>query len=191
MEVFDINIKLRNEPLYHYGQKLYVISRDYYSTKTYNSPCPICDDEKTIEYKGMKFKCPMCQAGGYENPNSISLQKVTVEEIIVNQVSIIGPEYKKSYTYDKKFNDYPRVNFKAFLKKGSGYGSVRIIDLPGYDMYIDPEPDEYFKLLDKESVVFFSKSKADQIAKQEVEREKERLRKFNELHGTNHQYPFD
>ena len=83
------------------------------------------------------------------------------------------------------------MNFKAFLKKGSGYGSVRIIDLPGYDMYIDPEPDEYFKLLDKESVVFFSKSKADQIAKQEVEREKERLRKFNELHGTNHQYPFD
>lgn len=184
-----ISFELREPPLFRYGQKLYVVSEDSHG-KSFDAICPACDDKKTISYRGMELKCPLCQTSAYKSPNSLYLRRIVVEEYIVNGVVITGPDYKRSFGNDMRPEDYPTARFSAFCRTGNGYNNVKSINLHNSKSRIDPELEKVVEYGTKD-YLFTTKSKAALAAQKIVERDKQKLLRFNSLHGTNYEYPFD
>lgn len=104
-EKFEISV--RDKPAFHYGQKLYFITRPRQNVFS-SSVCPICDGTGMISVKGENFKCPACSSDPRylksECMNYIELVDYAIDCAIVNKISIEGP-YTKSAFSDKVLND--------------------------------------------------------------------------------------
>lgn len=120
-EKFEISV--RNKPAFHYGQKLYFITRP--RQKGFSSTvCPICDGTGMISVKGENFKCPACSSDpGYlksERMNYIELADYAIDYAIVNKILIKGPCIKSVFSANViEDNNLPKIKFYAFYKVGN------------------------------------------------------------------------
>lgn len=182
--------KLRTEPMFYYGQKLYVIE-PHGRGEDFTSTCPICDGTKKIEYRGHEFNCPLCQSGGYRSPNYLYLRGYQIIEYIVNKITIRGPEVKKAYGNNVAFFDLPTAGFEAFAREGNGYDGIHTKSLIENEHYVDPGVDTILNASSPSDYVFTTTAPAKTAMKALIDRDKEKLEKFNKMHGTNYEYPFD
>lgn len=193
-----MNIELREEPLFHYGDHFFAIQPDpkrFSKTEvTFSEICPICDDTREVTIRGQAFECPMCK-GGYGAANHISLRNWVVQEYIVNGLTIKGPCSKAEFK-----REFPVItDGLAFGICGRGYDNVLTRSVPiSFERDVDPPEDEWPNIISEKSlgrkirdVVFRKKSDAEQFCKAVILNDKDRLKKFNEKHGTNHKYPFE
>lgn len=181
-----------DQPVFaEFGKKAYIITCSRNETKYFKEKCPCCGDTKKIQYNGFEVKCSICATQrGY-----ISLENWHVEEYIVNDIRIVGPDYKKCYDKDhgkRKPEDYPRVTeINGFHRTANGYNNVLNHKIPIRSQFVDPEPNtQTINLFEIEQFAFTTKAKADAVCEAIRQKDRDALMKFNQEHGTNHLYPF-
>ena len=192
-------IMLRKTPPVWYGDKVYIIVRN--GNKVFREPCPVCDDTKKINVRGFELKCPYCDVHPNDNTNTLVLCRHVVEEVFVNQIVIEGPvekgAYKRYMSGDPRGNDCPTIKrVLGFYKHGNGYGSERVVTIPTWEGAYDPDEEVLQKAISGQKTgtftdyVFSDRKGAERALAMQEEYDRELLRKFNEEHGTNHEYPW-
>lgn len=185
--VRQLQIKVIDDGLLSYGQRVYVAAKENY--KSFTEKCPICDDTKKITVRGMEFDCPYCS--GYRSDRkatTIFLYNYAVDEYIINSIEIKGEDVRVAYSKDGV--RCPFASYGGFTKNGNGYGTVKTKKFCAYNF--QPHNPDALSIEHLEGeYCFLKKADALAFAKRLHERQKERLDKFNEEHGTNHAYPFD
>ena len=188
-----IEITVKGNPKYHYGQKLFGIKP--FNSKGLREPCPICDDTRKVTIRGVEFQCPACSSNSSYNDqnieNSITVCDYKIVEYIVNKVVISGPDYKSAYKGETDYYNLPFVSFEAFERTSNGYNGVSMRKMPGSSYDIDPTVERMLQETRVSDYVFTDKKLANEVIKALKARDKGLLEKFNAEHGSSHEYPFD
>lgn len=184
--MYELKINLEREPRFHYGQKLFVVRKA--NTKSYSEVCPVCKGERKVTIGGISdLLCPYCQVSNGRKATYISVQEFVVLECFVNEIKIKGDTTKNLCAGQEA--PFPQIYISGFTRVGNGYGSVYSVRLDN-PRYIDEVPkDRLFAL--PEDCVYTTKKGAEELKKMFIEYQKDELRKFNEEHGTNYEYPFE
>lgn len=162
------------------GQKIYVI--DQTSIAIFRAICPVCEGTMKITYKGYELKCTYCYN---DTIPSHSVQGYCVEEYIVNEIIIKGPDRKNAYTPrgQLEYRNLPRI-----AEVGAICGKYKKSLLPG-DSFIDPDKNTILGALSVSDYMFTSRALANEAITFLVEREKERLAEFNAKYGCDYEFP--
>lgn len=187
-EKFEISV--RNKPAFHYGQKLYFITRP--RQKGFSSTvCPICEGTGMISVKGENFKCPACSSDPRylksECMNYIELADYAIDYAIVNKILIKGPCIKSVFSANViEDNNLPKIKFYAFYKVGRSNPYTVDLSFSEIDPSVETLLDQNFT-----SCYFTDKKLAAKTVRELRSRDRERLEEFNKKYGTDIQYPFD
>lgn len=182
----EFNIKLQKEPKFKYGQKLYIVEPDpttRYHDKSFSEKCPVCDNKRTISYRGYEIKCSYCDRLG---ANYVTVTKYVLREYYVNKIVIEG-----SNTASGLRSSLPEVTeIRAFTRWNNSFDGYKTRDV--LIRNIDPEGDLEALLGKREydSFVFTSKEAAQKALEIIMNNERTKLEKFNEQHGTTHEFPY-
>ena len=184
MAGYDFSIKLKTEPAFAYGEKLYRVTTD--RTKYIKEACPVCNDAGRVEIKGYDCKCPLCNDSS-KNGTGINIRHYTVVEYIINDIHIVGPEVKKAYDGNgTELEAYlPTASYCGFAKASNSLHAVVKQQFGSYDLL---ERAEEFALDGK--CVAKSKKVAEAACLSANNKEKEALEAFNQKFGTKHQWPW-
>lgn len=179
------------------GKKVFVIETKAMGDSTvFTEKCPVCDDTRKVTIRGFEFKCPHCMSGGFAvgaaGATTVRIKKYHVEEYIVHQITLAGPDTKKSYgSGAKSCDDYPSVKeIGAFQRTANGYANVRTISVTRDNRFIDPKPSDAADPDRLSSFYFTKKSLAEEVQRLLMEKEKQKLDRFNKEHNTNHAFPY-
>ena len=112
-----------------------------------------------------------------------------IVENIINEVHIKGPTVKKAYDGQPSKENLPSVSLLMFCKTGNGYDSVYKRTVTDNARYINPQPDNLSEYLVRD-YIFTDKKLAIAVVRALKKADQQKLVKFNEQHGTNHEYPF-
>lgn len=179
----QITLNVNKDQIFSFGQRLFIVESE--RTADYNSKCPICDDTHKITVRGVEFDCPMCRAArSGQSLQHISVHKFVTREYFINELRIFGEENKSDYGNNMV---PPTVAYKAFTRNSASYNGAKTRSV--YDRQLDPSDENIIDRM--EDWVFSTKAKAECYRKMLIQRDKERLDKFNELNGTDYVYPFD
>jgi hypothetical protein len=180
-----------------YGEKIYKVEADY--GVEYHEDCPVCDNTKKIKVRGFEFKCPYCGYPSLDwlNARLLSLSNYKVYEYYVYEFTLSGKV--PGFVFDKTDNS-PDVT-SDMLQRGATIQAVKIIrSVAGEGGKI---PDKTLELRS----VFWDQSSQDVLCEPEKyywhdrdaaehvcallhEQQRETLRKFNEEHNSDNEYPF-
>lgn len=173
-----------------FGKKAYLIVHGngiYDSGKSFIEKCPCCGGAGKIQYNGFEVKCSICSTV----KTSITLKDWSVEEYIVNSITVTSPDYKNAYGKNRKPDDLPKVTgITGFCRTANGYSNVKTHKIPCCDRdYTDPDISKV-DLYGAESFAFTTKAKAEAMVAHLKQKDRERLAQFNAEHGTTYEYPF-
>lgn len=185
----------RERPIFaEFGKRAYVVRighGNYDRSKTFTDKCPACDDTRKVTVRGIEMRCSYCTEA-HNKSTHVTVQNYVVEEYIVNSMTLTSTDRKNAYDKNGPTRgNEPRVQeIIGFCRTGNGYDNVREMRLPIGSERID-HAERYHPQYDNcENFAFTTKAKAQAFCDQLVNAEKEKLAQFNELHGTNHQWPF-
>ena len=207
-----LNDRRRNSGGIYIGKRLYLVSStraDGYS-HIFTEPCPSCNNTRTIKYIGYDKKeyeteCPFCRnkaTTSYEN--KLELYRYSLDEYIINELTISGTELKSDYV-GEKIPELRIWKVGAFCKFGRGCSDVerhtvelyKIVDITLEEWKCMEEGKWNEQLIDKtvtdylKNYRFFTdKRVAEAVIKRAIEIDKKRLAEFNAKFGTNHVYPW-
>lgn len=180
-----------------FGKKIYVVKAGNNDCKYFTEKCPVCVGTKEIEVRGFKMKCPYCSNPYNSGPfgktaERIRIQNYVVEEYVVHELVLSGPDRKNAYSQSQKtYEDRPRVSkIRAFQRTANGYNNVTYMDVPTDDRLVDPDPKRVVSAGTWESYVFTRKPLAETVCGLLMKAECEKLDDFNKEHGTAHAFPF-
>jgi len=192
-EPIKFEIEVRGDLNFSYGQKLFCLRTD--GGKNFSEPCPICDDSRKVEIRGVEFDCPACgrnSSFSQKITNSIYLNDYKIVEYIINEITIKGPESKSSFAEKcKDYYDLPVVWFSMFARSGSSYNSICTRRVPSSEIDKNPNHERIVSARGIDDFVFTEKKFATEAVKVLKKRDAELLKKFNAEHGTSHKYPFE
>ena len=176
--------------LAQFGKKAYKIINDsgkFSEGKYFKEKCPCCGDDGFIMHNGFKVRCSVCG----NSRNGITIRNWAVREYTVCEILLRGPDVKRAYGNNKKYEDYPCVKMiRGFSRVRAGYDNVEFAPLPIRDEEIDPTPATFEKRHDITDYAFTTKEAAEQCCRLLIEAERKKLRAFNEEFGTNHVFPY-
>ncbi|MCR5480105.1 MAG: hypothetical protein K6F27_09660 [Ruminococcus sp.] len=182
----QISIKVRNDDMFYYGQKLYCIETEGHSERFESLNCPVCDNTKKVTIRGYECICPYCSYPHKVDDNTaITLRNYVVAEYIINQIKIEGPTVKKAYEKEVTEDNLPEVYFQAF-KPSRSFITNRKISKSDFTstsfsaIKYDGFPEWYF-----------DKKEAVKNCRELHSRQKDMLKEFNKKHGYSYKYPFD
>lgn len=202
MGTYTASLPLSQKPLFWFGDKFYRVEceikpfRNYIESisREFYSKCPSCNDAGVVSYTGRNGKeyeipCPVCSGCG-KRENGIELNKWTVHTYIVNKVVAVGPYTKSACT-----GHVERVTLEAFCRTGAARDDYIETQVPCVENNIDPDLgmlsiDLIFKLKRWKDYAFRKKKDAERLCVLLKEYDRQRLKDFNDTHGTVHQYPY-
>lgn len=187
----QLEIKVEDSGLFSYGQIVYVVESDNY--KVLEDKCPVCEGTRKVTVKGFEFDCPYCS--GYrsrQNATRLLVYNFEVNEYIINKIEIKGAIVKSAYNKDgsPKGDMVPTANYSGFTKWGNGGSDFRTRSFYSNDFRRTNADEVNLDFRHSEGFCFFDKETAEGFARRLHEMQKEKLDKFNEEHGSSHQYPY-
>lgn len=180
----DFYLKLKQEPAFAYGEKLYVVKMG--QSQYIREKCPVCDDTGKIEIKGHRCRCPFCR-DPYEHRDDLNIHHYEVVEYIINEVRIQGPEVKKVYEAGRIDweSNLPWATYYGFAKTNSRFNSVDRRSFFSSELF-----DELKEYSSQDKVVTKRKKLAEEACAKANAKEKEKLAEFNKTFGTAHPWPW-
>lgn len=159
------------------GDVFYMIAQG--ATKQFYEPCKVCNDTGTVTVNGVTFTCPCCNRGA---------QAIFVQQHIVHRYRVyrISDEVSSS---EWKADENHTVKFGLYRKVGLGWGDHRSIELWASDFQqrlnvpCDDNPINEYGIYDNYKL-------AVSVAERMNEIELERLKAYNDEHGTNYAVDF-
>lgn len=171
------------------GTRVYVVEADggMYCKRfvAFSSKCPVCNDNKSITVNGYTIECSYCK-GNKNHAIELRVYDYVVHEYIINEVSIVGSTYKRDY----KAKPVCSARFKGFYKCGNDNRAIKSMDFDSLSFReVKLDGLEFHCDLSGKGV-FLSKEDAVEFAKELHQKQKELLTEFNQIHETDHDYPF-
>ena len=199
-------------PRIWYGDKVYMLMP--IERQTYHSLfCPVCGNIRKVTITGRDgheytYPCPERTSEGKERKNTLTLFRYEVRELIVQSITISGPDSLASYPRyrraeedgtEAKEKDCPRVSMgEGIFKRGSGNKGIHTVGIYDHPRVFEPD-EEWFStsLLTKDSntgmISSYYRSRKSAVAAldTQVAYDKKQLEDYNSLCGTDHKYPWD
>lgn len=194
--MYTYNITLQQKPVFWLGDKFYKVEE--VGETTFSTKCPSCNGTREIVYKGYDGKdytceCPICKKSGfgYGYGDKIEIVNWDIHEYIVYKINAQGPETVSAY---KDGTGYiGSMSLTAFCKVGRCMNDYIQTDvsLTGINTDLDiSEIDINTTYFNSSRYTFRKKSDAKKLLDVLVERDKKRLKEFNEKFGTDYEYPY-
>ena len=185
-DLIDSFIDEEKPPLW-YGDTVYVVEPIY--QKAMSSPCPVCNDKRTIIHNGYEIKCSYCRDSyGYSN-NQIFVRHYVLRPYTVNDVHIRVCGDQTNVFFKKKKT--PRLTFtcSAFCRLGNSYKDTKDID---HIRLTENFSEKYLVQEIKRGERFYFKSKGEAEAALEMIHtlQERKIAEFNEKYNTSHVYQF-
>lgn len=145
--------------------------------KTYNAPCRVCGGTRQLTVNGITFKCPQCD---------VETKVLNVHSYVVRRYRVYGVS-DEVLTDTWKASDCHRVKFKLYKKTDRNYYACTTREIySDRFLHINPqEPSSY----DPSNAIYDNYALAVAHADALTAIEVEKVAKYNEIHGTNHELP--
>ena len=171
------------------GDKVYTVEEDQRGVQSYNPMCPACSNTRVIKAKGddgseYEVECPLCKRSSYSHTgNYLRLGHIIINEYIVNKVALGTPDTKKLY----KGGAIPRIAITSM----SAFNSTESCkNIPLYSSAFIHSLDDLPEPSGRTYGYFLTKKEAEKAVEVYTERDKKKLRDFNEKYGTDYEYPW-
>lgn len=195
---FSTDLRYERPIFAAFGKRAYMIrvggSRFAEHSLAFRTACPVCDDTNKVVLRGYELRCPYCQdprnAQDPANNTCVRVKHYMVDEYIVNEITLKGPDTKNAYgPGGPKPGKEPRVaQIYGFCRTGNGYDDFKTAVIPSV---IDPDMDRATKRYDPNAAAYTTRAKAQAVCDALNAAEKQKLIEFNEKYGTSHEYPWE
>ena len=145
-------------PRIWYGDKVYMLMP--IERQTYHSLfCPVCGNIRKVTITGRDgheytYPCPERTSEGKERKNTLTLFRYEVRELIVQSITISGPDSLASYPRyrraeedgtEAKEKDCPRVSMgEGIFKRGSGNKGIHTVGIYDHPRVFEPDEEHPF-----------------------------------------------
>ncbi|MCM1218022.1 MAG: hypothetical protein NC548_26345 [Lachnospiraceae bacterium] len=159
------------------GDVFYMIARG--ETKQFYEPCKVCNDTRNVTVNGVTFTCPCCNRGA---------QAIFVQQHVVHRYRVysISDEVEN---HEWKAGENHKVKFGLYRKVGLGWGDHRSTELwaRGFQERLNAPCGEHPI---NEYGIYDDYKLAVSVAERMNEIEFERLKAYNDEHGTHYEVHF-